>query len=91
MAKSVTSLRYKVDCDYDGIHPLQEKVETVKDAPKPMTELKSFLRLLTYYSRFLPNKATTLVTSVPIIEIRCKLEMGQIGVRYRHLRLQKAI
>ena len=33
MVKSVTYLGYKVDCD--GIHPLQEKVKAVKDAPKP--------------------------------------------------------
>ena len=37
-----------------GLHPLQEKVKAVKEAPNP-SELKSYLGLLTYYSKFLPD------------------------------------
>ena len=38
------------------------KVQAVNDAPSPRntTELKSYLGLLTYYSKFIPNMSTTL-------------------------------
>lgn len=60
LQESVVYLGYKID--KNGIHPLTEKVEAVKNAPEPknMTELKSYLGLLTYYSRFLPRMATVL-------------------------------
>ena len=45
-----------------GLHPLQEKVMVVKEAPNPQntSELKSYLGLLTYYSKFLPNMDNTI-------------------------------
>lgn len=48
--------------DETGIHPTEEKVEAIKDAPEPnnVTELKSFLGLVNYYGQYLPNLATTL-------------------------------
>lgn len=48
--------------DQFGLHPLQEKVKAVKEAPSPknVSELKSYLGLLTYYSKFLPNMADVL-------------------------------
>ena len=57
MSSSVTYLGHMID--QHGLHPLQEKVRAVKDAPYPknMSELKSFLGLLTYYSKFWPNMA----------------------------------
>ena len=41
---------------------MTEKVKAIQDAPQPrsITELKSYLGLLTYYSRFLPNLSNTL-------------------------------
>ena len=41
---------------------MAEKVKAIQDAPQPrnVTELKSYLGLLTYYSRFLPNLSNTL-------------------------------
>ena len=44
--------------DYQfGRHPLQEKVKAIKKAPSPknVSELKSYLGLLTYYSKVLLN------------------------------------
>jgi transposase InsO family protein len=43
--------------DKDGLHPSPTKVEAIKRAPEPqsVSELKSFLGLLNYYSKFLPN------------------------------------
>ena len=43
--------------DDKGLHPSPEKIRAIKDAPEPqnVTELKSFLGLLNYYAKFLPN------------------------------------
>ena len=60
MQPSVTYLGHRID--QHGLHPLKEKIQAVKDAPSPknVTELKSYLGLLTYYSKFLPNMADVL-------------------------------
>ena len=52
---SVVYLVHKIDAQ--GLHPVEEKVEALREAPTPrnVTELKSYLGLLSYYSRFLPN------------------------------------
>ena len=45
-----------------SLHPVAEKVRAVQEArdPRNVSELKSYLDLLTYYSRFLPDMATVL-------------------------------
>lgn len=55
LAPSVSYLGFCIDSQ--GLHPLPEKVRAIQDAPKPsnVTELKSFLGLVQYYSKFLPN------------------------------------
>ncbi len=60
MEQSVIFLGYQVDAH--GLHLVAEKVRAVQDArqPRNMSELKSYIGLLTYYSRFLPNMASTL-------------------------------
>ena len=57
---SVTYLGHKIDAE--GLHPLPDKVKAIQDAPSPtnVQELKAYLGLLTYYSRFLPNMSTVL-------------------------------
>ena len=57
---SVTYLGHVIDGN--GLHPTEEKLKAVKDAPRPkdVTALKSFLGLLMFYSRFLPNHSTVL-------------------------------
>ena len=46
----------------DGIRPLPSKVTAIKQAPAPtnVQELRSFLGLLNYYGKFIPNLATIL-------------------------------
>ena len=46
----------------EGLCPSASKVKAIKEAPKPssMSELKSFLGLVNYYAKFLPNSATVL-------------------------------
>ncbi len=48
--------------DEKGLDPLPEKIEAIHQAPTPknVTELKSYLRLLPYYGKFLPNLSTRL-------------------------------
>ena len=48
--------------DKNGIRPLPQKIDPVMQAKSPtnVTELKSYLGLLNYYGKFLPNLATTL-------------------------------
>ena len=56
----MTYLGHRIDAD--GLHPLQDRVRAIKEAPTPtsVSTLKSYLGMLTYYSRFLPNLSTTL-------------------------------
>ena len=60
MAPSVVYLRHKIDAE--GLHPVPEKVKVIQEAPTPknVSELKSYLGLLSYYSKFLPNSSTVL-------------------------------
>ncbi|CAB3995696.1 Retrovirus-related Pol poly from transposon, partial [Paramuricea clavata] len=46
----------------NGIHPMVEKVEAITKAPEPenINQLRSFLGMINYYHRFLPNVATIL-------------------------------
>lgn len=55
MKPSVTYLGYQID--KAGIYPVPEKVKAIQDAPPPKNvhELKAYLGLLNYYSKFLPN------------------------------------
>ena len=55
MVPSVPYLGYVVDAD--GVRPLPEKIKAIRQAPTPknVTELKSYLGLLTYYGKFLSN------------------------------------
>ena len=46
----------------DGVRPTEDKVKAIVDAPRPtnVTELKSFLGLVTYYARFIAQRADVL-------------------------------
>lgn len=50
------------EIDKDGLRPTADKIEAIRKAPRPsnVTELKAFLGLLNFYSKFLPNTATVL-------------------------------
>ncbi|XP_019859677.1 PREDICTED: uncharacterized protein K02A2.6-like [Amphimedon queenslandica] len=60
--------------DKDGLHPSPSKVEAIRSAPEPRntTELKSFLGLLNYYSRFLPNLAIVLSPLYRLLQKKTK-------------------
>ena len=46
----------------DGIKPVPSKVEAIVKVPKPVNvqELRSFLGLINYYGKFIPNLSTLL-------------------------------
>ena len=46
----------------EGLRPSSSKIQAIMDVPEPssLSELKSFLGLVNYYAKFLPNSATTL-------------------------------
>ena len=46
----------------DGLSPNEKKVQAIKAAPRPVdvSQLRSFLGLVNYYGKFLPNIASTL-------------------------------
>ena len=60
LAPSVIYLGHLIDSQ--GLHPVQEKVQAIQDAPQPINvaQLKSYLGLLSYYSKFLRNLSTTM-------------------------------
>ena len=60
MEPSVTYLGHCVD--KDGIHPTEEKTKAITESQTPtnVNELTSFLGLLNYYHKFLPNLSTAL-------------------------------
>ena len=60
MAPEVVYLGHKID--ENGLHPTEDKFRAIRDAPQPtnVSGLRTYLGLLTYYSKFLPNLSTTL-------------------------------
>ena len=53
-------LGYHIDAE--GRHPMNDKVWAIREAPTPrnVSELRSFLGIINYYSKFLPNLSSTL-------------------------------
>ncbi len=60
LKSSITYLGHVID--KDGLHPTQEKVRAIKEAPTPrnVEQLRSFLGLINYYSKFMPNLSSKL-------------------------------
>ena len=58
MCTSVEYLSYKIDAK--GLHTTPQKVEAIQQAPHPenIQQLRSFLGLVHYYGKFIPNLAT---------------------------------
>ena len=60
LQNSIIYLGHRID--KDGLHPTESKVKAVKEAPNPqnVSELWSFLGLINYYQKFLPNISSAL-------------------------------
>ena len=69
LKSSVQYLGHRIDAE--GIHATDNKIQAIVNAPvlKNVTELRSFLGLLNYYGRFIPNLASLLH---PLNELLCQ-------------------
>ena len=61
-----------------GLQPTKEKVRAIVDAPAPrnVSQLKSFLGMLNYYSKFLPNLSTRLAPLYRLLQKQMKWSWG---------------
>ena len=77
MLPSVEYLGHRID--REGLHPTEEKVIAIHNAPVPtsVTVLKSFLGLLNYYSKFLPNVSSTLAPLYLLLRKKQKWVWGK--------------
>ena len=69
--------------DAQGIHSTEEKTQAICDAPTPtnVTELRSFLGILNYYGKFLPNLSTKLYPFTHIAREEDQVGLGQTTAR----------
>lgn len=60
----------------DGIRPNNEKIQAIVNAPAPtnVSQLQSFLGLLNYYGKFIPNLSTNLVDLYYLLKKDVKFE-----------------
>ena len=74
LSPSVEYLGHKVDAS--GLHTTQSKVEAVNKAPQPrnVQELRSFLGLVHYYGKFIPNLSTLLHPLNRLLKDDCSWE-----------------
>ena len=70
----VTYLGYKID--RNGQHTTNEKIEAIVESPVPntVTTLKSFLGMINYYAKFIPNTATVLHPLYKLLKNNVKFE-----------------
>ena len=76
----------------EGLHTAQVKVKAIVDAPDPknLTKLRSFLGLVNYYGKFLPNLATTLSPLYKLLQQTSDWRWGPREKRAFH-RLKKLL
>jgi hypothetical protein len=68
MVKEVVYLGQKINSQ--GIQPIQEKVRAITDAPAPtnVSEVQSYLGMINYYQKYLPNLSTILAPLHSLLE-----------------------
>ena len=64
--------------DSQGLHASPEKIKAVLDAPKPcnVKEPQSFLGMMNYYRKFIPNLATLLKPLTGLLQKGCHWHWG---------------
>ena len=74
---SVTYLGHIISAQ--GLHTEDSKVKAIVDAPAPrdVTELRSFLGLVNYYAKFLPDLATVLSPLYALLQHATEWKWGQ--------------
>ena len=60
--------------DEDGLHPMQNKIAAIVDAPIPtnVSELRAYLGLINYYAKFMSNCTTLLKPLHDLLQTREK-------------------
>ena len=60
--------------DSENLHVTPGKIKAIVDAPKPqnVTELRTYLGLVNYYGKFIPNLASTLLLLNSLLQKYCK-------------------
>ena len=68
MVNEVEYLGQKINSQ--GIQPIQEKVRAIADAPSPknVSEVRSYLGMINYYQKYLPNLSTILAPLHSLLE-----------------------
>ncbi|XP_064469780.1 uncharacterized protein K02A2.6-like [Ornithodoros turicata] len=86
----VCYLRHRINAE--GVHTTQEKVQVLLDAPEPTskTELQSFLGLLTFYDKFLPNMASVAIDLYELL-VKDKVWKWEIKHREAYARLNNLV
>ena len=76
MLPSLEYLGHKISSN--GLQPTSEKVQAIHEAPVPkgVSQLKSFLGLLNYYYKFLPNLSTTLAPLHKLLQKKTNWQWG---------------
>ena len=72
MLSSVEYLGHRISAE--GIQPTQEKVRAIAEAPAPnnVSQLRSFLGVVNYYAKFLPNLSTALAALYRLLQKKAK-------------------
>ncbi|XP_044755016.1 uncharacterized protein LOC123313970 [Coccinella septempunctata] len=80
----ITYMGYQID--KTGLHTCQEKIEAFNKAPVPkdISQLKSFLGLVNYYGKFVPNLSSILHPLYNLLRDRVQWQLGNVTWK-RHL------
>ena len=64
--------------DQHGLHATKEKVKAIREAPQPhsVNELKSFLGIINYYGKFMPNLSTKLAPLYGLLQKEAQVAVG---------------
>ena len=76
MLPSVEYLGHQISAD--GLRPTEEKIRAIAEAPAPrnVAQLRSFLGLVNYYGKFLPQLSTTLAPLYGLLQKHTKWIWG---------------
>ena len=88
LVPEVVYLGHKIGAE--GLHPVADKVDAIQAAPTPknVAKLKSYVQLLSYYRRFLPNLSTVLAHLYCLLRLSTKWKWARLNSR--HSRLQRS-
>lgn len=76
LASQVQYLGFVID--KDGLHPTNDKVTAIANAPTPtnVSQLRAFLGLINYYGKFLPNLSSTLAPLYALLNKKANWSWG---------------